>query len=466
MSTILGNGTLQELRDAVHGGVVTPADPDYERARAVWNGMIDRRPAVIVRCSGVADVVAAVEFGRSQGLEVAVRGGGHGLPGFGTCDEGLVIDLSPMKGIRVDPKEMRVSAQGGVTWGELDHETQAFGLATTGGLVSTTGVAGFTLGGGVGWLMRTYGLACDNLVAADLVTAQGRVVRVNESENSELLRGLRGGGGNFGVVTQLEFRLHRVGPEVLAGPIFFPGDQADAILKGWRDWSASVPDELSTLVSLATAPPVPFLPQEWHGRKVVILVGAWAGSVGDGQEVVAPLRKLGAPIVDLLGPMPYLGLQSLVDPLWGPGARNYFSSAYLSDLPPAAIEALTTFHQACPSPSSEIHVHQMGGAVARVPSSSSTFANREAPWLLNVVGRWTDADADAENLHWARSLRDEMARFGNGGAYANFLGVGDDRVKQAYPPDTYRFLANLKSAWDPTNLFRLNQNVAPAPEER
>lgn len=462
MGTILGEGTIQELRESIQGEVVTPADPGYEVARAVWNGMIDKRPALIVRCFGVADVIAAVQFARSQDLELAVRGGGHSLPGFSTSDGGMVVDLSLMKGIRVDPDAQRVVAQGGVTWRELDHETQAFGLALTGGLVSSTGIAGFALGGGIGWLMRKHGLTCDNLAAADLVTADGRLVHASERENPDLYWGLRGGGGNFGVVTSFEFRLHRVGPTILAGPIFFPGDQATQILRGYREYTASLPDEMTTLVNLTTAPPAPFLPADVHGKKVVAVVGVYAGSPDEGRKVAEPLRHLGTPITDLLGPMPYTMMQSLLDGLYAPGARNYFKAGYLGGLSDEAIDTLARFHGSSISPSSEIHVHQLGGAVSRVPDDATAFGQRGAPYLLNIVARWTDPGTDAAQIGWARDLYAAAEPFSTGGTYVNFMSAGDDRIVAAYGPDKYERLARLKEAWDPTNLFRLNQNIRPS----
>ena len=394
MGTILGDATVQELRESILGEVITPADPHYDETRAVWNAMIDKRPALIIRCAGVADVITAVQFARSQELEIAVRSGGHSLPGFSTSDGGIVIDLSAMKGIRVDPDAERVVTQGGVTWRELDHETQAFGLALTGGLISTTGIAGFTLGGGIGWLMRKYGLTCDNLEAADLVTADGRLVRASEHENPELYWGLRGGGGNFGIVTSFEFRLHRVGPTVLAGPIFYPGEQATQILRGYREYTADLPDEMTTLVNLTTAPPAPFLPADVHGKKVVAVIGVYAGSPDEGRRIAEPLRHLGTPITDLLGPMPYTVMQSLLDGLFSAGARNYFKAGYLAGLSDEAIDTLVRFHGPSTSPSSEIHVQHLGGAVARVPDGATAFGGRGAPYLMNVVARWTDPGTD------------------------------------------------------------------------
>ena len=462
MGTILGEGTIQELREAIRGEVITPTDPRYDETRAVWNGMIDKRPALIVRCSGVADVLAAVQFARSQDLELAVRSGGHSLPGFSTSDGGIVVDLSPMKGIRVDPDAQRVVAQSGVTWRDLDHETQAFGLAITGGLISSTGVAGFALGGGIGWLMRKLGLTCDNLVSADVVTADGRLVHASDGQNPDLYWGLRGGGGNFVIVTSFEFRLHRVGPTILAGPIFFPGDQATQILRGFREYTASLPDEMTTLVNLTTAPPAPFLPADVHGKKVVAVVGVYAGSPDEGRDLAAPLRKLGTPITDLLGPMPYTMMQSLLDGLFTPGARNYFKSGYLGGLSDEAIDTLVRFHGPSISPSSEIHVHHLGGAVARVPDDATAFGDRAAPYLLNVVARWTDPSTDDAQIAWARDLYAAAEPFLTGGTYVNFLSASDDRVAAAYGRDKYERLARLKETWDPTNAFRLNQNVKPA----
>jgi len=461
MTAVLGGATVEELRQGVHGTVVAPGDADYDAARAVWNAMIDRRPALVVRCAEVADVVAAVRFARSQDLEISVRGGGHSLPGFSTTDGGLVIDLSRMRDVRVDATERRALVEGGATWADVDQATQAAGLAVTGGLVSTTGVGGFTLGGGIGWLTRRYGLASDNLVGAEIVTADGSVVRASESENADLLWGLRGGGGNFGVVTSFEFRLFPLGPMILGGPVFYPGEQAVEVLRSWRDATDDMPDDLTTLISLGSAPPIPPIPESWHGRPVATLVGAFAGSIADGQAPAAPLRKLGDPIADLLGEMPYLVLQTLVDPGWGPGARNYFTSAFLTGLPDAAIDVLAAAHQSRPSPFNEIHLHHMGGAAARIGADASAFGNRKAPFLLNIICRWLEPGDDAAELAWARGLRDAMQPFATGGTYVNFLGLGDARVRDAYDAERYARLIDLKRRWDPTNAFHLNQNIAP-----
>jgi len=458
----LADGSIAELAEGVRGEVIRPGDPGYEQARAVWNGAIDRRPALIVRAAGVADVLRAVEFARSEQLVVAVRGGAHSIPGFSTVDGGIVIDLSPMQGVQVDPDARTVQAQGGVTWAGLDHETQAFGLAVTGGLVSSTGIAGFTLGGGIGWLMRKHGLTADNLISADVVTADGRLVHASADENPELFWGLRGGGGNFGIVTSFEYRLHPVGPVLMGGPVIYPGELAGDILRFYREWSKDAPDELTTLVSLATAPPAPFIPEQWHGKRVVIIPGVYAGPIEDGERAMRPLRELGEPVADLMGPLPYVAMQSLLDPLWVPGAHNYFKSGWLRGLDDRAIDTLLAYHHDVSSPKSEIHVHQMGGAVARVPAGATAFGERSAPFLLNIIGSTFTADGYDDAVAWAKSLHSAMDPALTGGTYVNFISAeGPDRVRDAYGADTYERLRALKREYDPTNLFRLNQNVRP-----
>ena len=460
--TTLGDGSVAELAQALRGELIRPGDAAYDEARAIWNGAHDRRPALIVRCAGTADVIRAIEFARSEDLLVAVRGGGHSIPGFSTVDDGIVIDLSPMRGIRVDPVARTVRAQPGVTWAELDHETQAFGLAVTGGLVSSTGIAGFTLGGGIGWLMRKHGLACDNLVAADVVTADGQLVHASAVENEELFWGLRGGGGNLGVVTSFEFRLHPVGPTVLGGAIFYPGDRAEEILRFYREWVRDVPDELTTLVSLATAPPAPFLPEAWHGRRVVVIPALHAGPVQDGERAVRALRELGEPIADLLGPLPYAAQQSLLDALWGPGAHNYFKAGWMRGLDDAAIDTLVRHHESVTSPTTEIHVHHMGGAVAQVPAGATAFGDRSAPFLLNIAASTPTADGFDAAVAWTQALYRALEPALTGGTYVNFLSAeGEERVQAAYGADTYARLAALKQAYDPANVFRLNQNIRP-----
>ncbi len=462
ISPVLGEATIQELRTSVRGEILDPATDGYEAARGIWNGFHDgRRPALVVRCTGAADVIAAVGFARSNDLELAVRGGGHSIAGFSTCDDGLVIDLSPMRAVRVDPSARRAYVGGGAVWADVDHETQAHGLATTGGLVSTTGVGGFTLGGGIGWLMRTYGLACDNLVAADVVTADGRLVRTSETENPDLLWGLRGGGGNFGIVTQFELALHPVGPLVYAGPIFYPADASADLLRLFRDWSETAPDEICGFVDLTTAPPLPVIPEQWHGRKVAAFIALSAGPVEEGEALVRDFRAVAEPVADLLGPMPYTVMQSLVDPLWPKGINAYFKASNLARLDDELIGALRERHLAAPGPQCEIHVHQMGGALARVPEDATAFAERSMPFVLNAVTGWHDPSVGDEHIEWARAVNAEAAEASTGRAYVNFLGDGD-AARSSYGPGTYARLAELKREYDPTNLFRLNQNVEPA----
>ncbi len=458
----IAHGSIAELAQTLRGELITPGDSGYDEARAIWNGAHDRYPALIVRAAGVADVMRAVEFARSEELLVSVRGGSHSIPGFSTNDGGIVIDLSLMNGVRVDPQQRTAIAQTGLTWSQFDHETQAFGLATTGGLVSSTGIAGFTLGGGVGWLMRKHGLAADNLLGADVVTADGQLVHASEDENPELFWGLRGGGGNFGIATSFEYQLHRVGPTVTAGVVFYPGDRAGEILRFYRDWVDEAPDELTTLVNLLTAPPAPFLPEEWHGKPLVALIGVHCGSVEDGERAVRPLRELGDPVADLMGPLPYVAMQSLIDPLWGPGAHSYMKAGWLGGLDDAAIDTLVRYHRDVTSPKSEIHVHHMGGAVARVPAAATAFGDRSAPFLLNVIASTFTPDGYDGAVGWAQELHAAMTPSLTGGSYVNFLSAeGDERVRAAYGANYDRLVA-LKDEYDPTNLFRLNQNIRPS----
>jgi FAD/FMN-containing dehydrogenase len=461
--TTLGEATIKELSDSLDGAVVVPDDSIYDDSRSIWNGAIDRRPAVVAHAAGVADVVEAVRFARSQGLEVAVRGGGHSIPGFSTVDDGVVIDLSPMKAIRIDVDRRTVVAEGGLTWAELDAATQEKGLATTGGLVSSTGVAGFTLGGGIGWLMRKHGLACDNLRSAEVVTADGEVVRASADENPDLFWGLRGGGGNFGIVTSFEFDLHPVGPTVTAGPVFYPGERAGEILRWYREFVKDVPDELTTLANLLTAPPAPFLPEEWHGKKLVALIGVYAGPAEDGAEAMRPLRELGDPVADLIGPMPYAQMQGLIDALYPHGTRAYFKAGYMRDLDDAAIETATRFHQEASSPSSEIHFHHFGGAVARVPDSETAYGERQAPFVLNILALAHEPDGWETHVDWAQRLYAGIEPSMTGGAYINYLSAeGSERVRDAYGAEKFTRLQELKDRYDPTNLFHLNQNVPPS----
>jgi FAD/FMN-containing dehydrogenase len=463
IDSVLGEATIQELREAVRGEIVTPNDDGYEEACRVWNGAHDgRRPALIVRCTGAADVIAAVGFARSNDLTIAVRGGGHSIAGFSTNDNGIVIDLSQMNGVHVDTDARRATVGGGAVWADVDHEAQAHGLATTGGLVSSTGVGGFTLGGGIGWLMRKHGLACDNLVGAEVVTADGRLVHASERDNADLFWGLRGGGGNFGIVTQFEFELHPLGPIVYAGPIFYSADADGDLLRLFREWAPGASDDVTAVIDLTTAPPLPVIPEAWHGKKVAAFIAASAGPVDEGDAQVSEFRAVAEPVADLLGPMPYTVIQSLIDPLWGKGIHAYFKATNLARLDDALIDRLCELHLQAPGPQCEIHVHQMGGALARVGDGDTAFAERSMPYVLNAVTGWHDPDAADAHIDWARAVIEAASEASTGRAYVNFLGDAD-AARSSYGAETYKRLVELKNHYDPTNVFRLNQNIEPRP---
>ena len=446
--------------------IYAPGDAGYEEAARIWNGAHDgARPALVIRCSAADDVIAAVHFARSSNLEIAVRGGGHGVAGFSTGDGVAVIDLSPINQVQVDPAVRRARVGGGAVWADVDQETQAHGLATTGGLVSSTGVAGFTLGGGIGWLMRKRGLACDNLLAAEVVTADGRLIHTSERENPELLWGLRGGGGNFGIVTEFEFALHPVGPTVYAGPIFYPAEHDVALLRAFREWAPDASDDITALLNLTSAPPLPVIPEAWHGRKVAVLVITSTGSVEEGERHVERLRAVAEPVADLLGPMPYAAIQTLFDPLWETGIHAYFKATNLARLDDALIERLHELHLRAPGPQAEIHLHQMGGALARVEEATTAFAERSMPYVLNAMAGWRDPDAGEAHRDWARAVIAAASDASTGRAYVNYLGDAN-AARTAYSHETYRRLVALKERYDPTNVFRRNQNIEPPAARR
>jgi FAD/FMN-containing dehydrogenase len=464
MTGVLGEATVRELEISLAGSVVGPGDPNYETARRGWNHAINKRPALIVQAASTEDVARTVRFARSEGMPIAVRGGAHSVAGFSSCDDGIVIDLAQLNEVQVEVESQRAFAGGGTKWKTFDAATQQHGLATTGGLVSSTGVGGFALGGGIGHLVRKYGLTCDNLLSVELVTADGEVVHTPESQNSELFWALRGGGGNFGVVTKFELALHPVGPTVLGGPVFYAGEQAAQVMNGWRDLLEDMPDELSTTFVLTTAPPAPFIPEDWHYKKVAVVSACWAGDPAEGQTIVKPLRALGTPITDLLDPIPYTDLQQLVDPLWEAGAANYFTSAFLDRLPAEAVEILSDFHRRSPDlpVQAELHVHHLGGAVGRVPADSTAFTDRSSPFVINCLARTSDTADLPPHLAWARAARNAMAPYGKGGRYVNFAGeAGEDNVRASYPPATYARLQAVKNQYDPFNVFRFNINIRP-----
>lgn len=445
------------------GRTVTPDDDDYDQARSVWNGSIDRRPQCVAQATNAADVVAALRHAREHDLLVAVRGGGHGVDGSGVCDDGLVIDLSLMKGIQVDPDQRTARAQAGVLWGELDRETQAFGLATTGGVVTHTGIAGLTLGGGIGWLMRRFGLTIDNLLSAELVTADGNVMVASEGQNPELFWGLRGGGGNFGIVTSFEYRLHPVGPELLCGPVFWSMDDAPDVLRHYREFAADSPREVTTIVNLRKAPPLPIVPEETRGRPVCIISMAYAGDPSDGKEVLAPLREYGRPLVDAVEVRPYLALQSLLDATVPHGWHYYWKSTDLGPLNDDVIDTMVEHSSQIASPLTYSVTFQLGGAISDIPEDATAYSHRGAAHNININGIWKPDETIAEKeIKWTRDFFNALEPH-QAGVYVNFLGnEGQARVEAAYGTEKYKRLVALKDHWDPDNVFRLNQNIAPS----
>ena len=464
----LDEAVVSDFKAKLRGALVRPDDGGYDEARGLWNGMIDKRPALIVRASGTADVIAAVNFAREHGLPLAVRGGGHNVAGTASVDGGLVIDLSAMKGVYVDPKTRTARAQGGATWADLDRETQVFALATAGGVVSTTGIAGLTLGGGLGWLRRKHGLSCDNLVSAEVVTAEGKVLTTSERENPELFWAIRGGGGNFGVVTSFEYRLHPVGPLVYFFAPMFPADTpqaAKALLRAWREFALTAPDEVTAEAVIWTVPEVPDFPEAARGRRVVALPALYAGPVEVGQQALEPLRALGTPLLDMSAVTPYAVVQTAFDALFPKGQlRYYWKSLYVNGLSEEVIDALIPRALERPSASSLVAVWQLGGAMSRPSAEATAFGKRDAPFLLSFDSTWADARDDALNIAWTRAFWNDMKRFSPGGVYLNFPGLGeeqDELVRAAYG-DNYARLAEIKAKYDPNNLFHINQNIRPA----
>ena len=455
---------LERLAESFRGELLLPSSPGYDAARRIWNGAIDRHPGCIARCTGVADVVAAVRFARERDLLVAVCSGGHGVAGHAVCDGGLVIDLSPLKGVRVDPQARTARVQAGVLWGELDRETQLHGLATVGGIVTHTGIAGLTLGGGLGWLMRKYGATVDSLLSVDVVTADGNLVTASADENPDLFWCVRGGGGNFGIVTSFEYRLHELGPIVLAGPVFYSLEDGRAVLRFYREFADGAPDELTTIFELSMAQPLPFLPAEVHGKPIVMVGACYAGPPQEGLEVVRPLKEFGNPIADLLEPKPYLSLQSMFDPFVPHGWHRYWKSVELPRLTDDAIDTLVEQASAQTSPKSYCIVFQLGGMLSRVGRDETAFTQRDAAYNVNINAVWTPEDPDAErHIQWARDYFAAMQPHARDRVYLNFLGdEGPHRVRQAYGPATYDRLAELKATYDPDNFFRLNQNIHPS----
>jgi len=461
--TRLDAAAVTALRADLRGDVVLPDDDGYAAARRIWNGMIDRRPAAIARCAGAADVRAALAFADREGLDVSVRGGGHNVAGTSLADGALLIDLSAMRSIRVDPAGSTVRVEPGVRLGELDRETQAFGLAVPIGIATETGLAGLALGGGIGWLMRRHGLTSDSLVSADVVTADGTLVHASDRENADLFWGLRGGGGNFGIVTSFEFRAYRVGPEVLAGPVIYALDDAPDILRRYRDWAASAPDDAASIPVLRTVLPLASMPAELHGRRVLQVVACHLGDPADAERDLRPLRELGRPLLDRLERRPFRALQSMFDAGVPHGKRNYWKSEFLGGLSDGLIDAIVSAAAHAPGPWPFMNLFQLGGAIGRVPADATAYGDRDAAFALNIVGMGEDPAGDAGVISWVRETWTAALPYSTGHVYVNFLGEeGDERVRAAYDVGHYARLADLKSRWDPGNRFRHNQNVRPA----
>ncbi len=458
----LDETAVGELRESLRGELVQPGDPAYEDGRRVWNGSIDRRPALIARCTGVADVIAAVRFARRTGIDLAVRSGGHSFPGLSVADGALLVDLAPLKGIRVDRENLTVRAQAGVLLGELDRETQQFGLAVPAGIVTHTGLAGLTLGGGIGWLMRKYGLTVDQLLSVDLISADGELVHASEDANADLFWAVRGGGGNFGIVTEFEFRLNPLGPIVVAGPVAWPMEESPEVLRFYRDWVAAAPDELMTIVVHRKAPPLPFVPVEFHGKRVVMVICCYAGPVEQGEAVVRPLKRFGSPIIDLCEPKPFLAHQGMFDPSFPHYRWYYFKSCDVPALTDEVIDITVEHSLRIESPLTAFPIWQLGGAVARVGEDETAFSGRNAGFTYNIGACTLGADGFEQEREWVRGLWSALEPY-HTGVYVNFLGdEGQERVRESYGPEKYARLRALKRRYDPDNFFHINQNIPPA----
>lgn len=461
--TVLKETAVEAFKASLRGKLLTADCAGYDEARAIWNAMIDRRPALIVRCVGTVDVIRAVDFAQRNKLLIAVRGGGHNIAGNAVCDGGLMIDLSPMKSVRVNPETRRAYVEPGATLSDFDHEAQAFGLATPLGINSTTGVAGLTLGGGFGWLSRKHGMSVDNLISADVVTADAKLIRVSAKKNADLFWGIRGGGGNFGIVTSFEFKLHPVGPEVFAGLIVFPFDQAETVLRKYREFVEKIPDDLSVWAVLRQAPPLPFLPADVHGKEVVVFAIFYAGDATKGERVIEPLRSFGKPHGEHIGPQPYVAWQRAFDPLLTPGARNYWKSHNFSHLSDGALGTVIEYAGKLPSPHCELFIGLVGGQASRVVSDETAYSHRDAKFVLNVHTRWERAEEDQRCISWARDFFNAAAPHATGGVYVNFMTQEEiDRIPAAYGQEVWKRLVEVKNKWDPKNLFRMNQNIKPS----
>jgi len=465
-TTALETAALDELRTQLRGSALTSSDAGFGDIRAVFNAMHLGQPDLIVSCTGTADVVDAVNFARAQGMTVAIRGGGHSIAGLSAIDGGMLIDLSPMSAVQVEPERRIARAQGGALWGDLDRETQAFGLATPGGVVSDTGVAGLTLGGGYGWIRRKHGLSCDNLVEAQVVCADGEVRTASAESNPDLFWAIRGGGGNFGIVTSFTFELHPLGPIVGFSGTLYPIEEVGDVLRGWREYVAGAPDEVTSVCVTITWPADPEMPVELHDRPVAIIGGVYAGDAEKGMEVLQPLRELGTPLLDLSQPMPFTAVQAAFDPFFPRNTlQAYWKSQYLDELSDDAIDVIAAKAQNRPAPLTLVNTFHMGGAISAVGPEETAFSERSAPFMVSIDGMWTDpADSEA-NVEWVRTAWNEIGEFGTGGVYLNFTGLADEEVTAGVDSAlgrNLRRLAEVKATYDPENFFRMNNNILPA----
>jgi FAD/FMN-containing dehydrogenase len=453
--------TTEEFKSNLRGELIGPDDEGYDVARKVYNGMINRRPRLIARCVDVADVITAVNFARENKLTLAVRGGGHNVAGLGTCDDGLVIDLSRMKGILVDPVKRSARVEGGCTWGDLDHATHAFGLAAPGGIISTTGIAGLTLGGGLGHLTRKCGLSCDNLISADVVTADGRFLTASADENEDLFWGLRGGGGNFGVVTSFEYKLHSVSI-VLGGPVFYPIEKTRDVLRFYREFIAQAPEELGAFFGFQIGPPAPFIPEHLQGVTMCLIVACYAGPLEKGEEVVKPIREFGPPVLDHIGPMPYPALASAFDSLLPSGLQHYWKADFWNELSDEAIDVHVEYGRQVPSVQSTMHIYPINGAAHRVGKDETAFSYRDAQFSNVIAAMYPNPEDTPKNKAWVQEYWSALHPYSAGAAYVNFMmdDEGEDRIKATYQ-ENYEQLVVLKNKYDPTNLFHINQNIKP-----
>ena len=460
-SVSLSEDAVAALGGALVGDLLTPESAEYDEARSLWNGMIDRRPEIIVVCRAEGDVSQSVKFAVEHGVRLSVFGAGHNIAGNAVGDGALMISFRTMRAVEVDPNSRAVRVEPGATLGDLDAATQAHALAVPTGINSTTGIAGLTLGGGFGWISRKYGMTIDNLLSASVVLADGSLVVASESENSDLFWGIRGGGGNFGVVTSFEFQAHPVGPEILSGLIVHPFSDAPEVLRAYRDFLKDAPDELTVWTVMRKAPPLPFLPEDVHGTEVVILAAMYTGDMSDGEVALAPLRAIGNPIADVIGPHPFVGWQQAFDPLLTPGERNYWKTHDFAELSDAMIDTVLGYVETLPDPQCEVFFAQLGGEQGRVPDDATAYQGRSAAYLMNVHGRWSDASQDESGITWCRDLWNAMGQYATGEAYVNFMTEEEGaRLESAYG-SSYQRLVELKNRYDPSNLFRLNQNIRP-----